>query len=404
MVKISLITIGNEILLGKTVNTNLAFIGMQLSNNGLGLAYEVTIPDDQNAIIAALEELWAKSDVVITSGGLGPTRDDITKKSIAEFFQTQLEFRDDVWDDIKLLYQRKNKSIPEIVRTQAEVPKGFSTIQNRSGTAPGLHFQTDGKNFFALPGVPYEMKPMVTEYIIPFLKKQYSPKEFYCKTIHTIGILEAELSERVSDIEPPLDTNIAFLPQLGKVDIRIYGNNKNGFQKTIDKIEDRLGKYIYGYDDDTIVGLCHEKLLRSGKKLTVAESCTGGLIQNLFTNNSGSSNYFAGGVISYSNEAKMKLLGVKESTLEKFGAVSEETVGEMLRGVRTLFDADYAIAVSGIAGPTGGTKEKPVGLVFIGVNIEGKLLVKKFDFSGDRLQVKQQSAENAIYLLLKNLS
>lgn len=404
MIKITLITIGNEILLGKTVNTNLAFIGTQLSNNGFVLTRELTIPDDQPSIISTLNELWAKSDTVITTGGLGPTRDDITKKSIAEFFQTHLEFREDVWNDIKLLYRRKNKPIPEIVKTQAQVPQGFNVIRNSVGTAPGMHFQTEEKNFFALPGVPYEMKPMVTEYILPFLRKKYGPKEFYCKTIRTIGILEAEISQLLDDIKSTPNTNIAFLPKLGLVDIRIYGNKKDEFQKIISKIKERLSEHIYGYDDDTVVGLCHEKLMHSGKKLAVAESCTGGLIQNLFTNNQGSSNYLEGGVVSYSNDAKMKLLGVKESTLRKFGAVSKETVKEMLEGVRALFDVDYAIAVSGIAGPTGGTREKPVGLVYIGVNIEGKLLVKRFNFSGDRLQIKKQSAENAIYLLLKSIS
>lgn len=404
MIKITLITIGNEILLGKTVNTNLAFIGTQLSNNGFVLTRELTIPDDQPSIISTLNELWAKSDTVITTGGLGPTRDDITKKSIAEFFQTHLEFREDVWNDIKLLYRRKNKPIPEIVKTQAQVPQGFNVIRNSVGTAPGMHFQTEEKNFFALPGVPYEMKPMVTEYILPFLRKKYGPKEFYCKTIRTIGILEAEISQLLDDIKSTPNTNIAFLPKLGLVDIRIYGNKKDEFQKIIRKIEERLSEHIYGYDDDTVIGLCHEKLMHSGKKLAVAESCTGGLIQNLFTNNQGSSNYLEGGVVSYSNDAKMKLLGVKESTLRKFGAVSKETVKEMLEGVRALFDVDYAIAVSGIAGPTGGTREKPVGLVYIGVNIEGKLLVKRFNFSGDRLQIKKQSAENAIYLLLKSIS
>jgi nicotinamide-nucleotide amidase len=404
MIKITLITIGNEILLGKTVNTNLAFIGTQLSNNGFVLTRELTIPDDQPSIISTLNELWAKSDTVITTGGLGPTRDDITKKSIAEFFQTHLEFREDVWNDIKLLYRRKNKPIPEIVKTQAQVPQGFNVIRNSVGTAPGMHFQTEEKNFFALPGVPYEMKPMVTEYILPFLRKKYGPKEFYCKTIRTIGILEAEISQLLDDIKSTPNTNIAFLPKLGLVDIRIYGNKKDEFQKIISTIKERLSEHIYGYDDDTVVGLCHEKLMHSGKKLAVAESCTGGLIQNLFTNNQGSSNYLEGGVVSYSNDAKMKLLGVKESTLRKFGAVSKETVKEMLEGVRALFDVDYAIAVSGIAGPTGGTREKPVGLVYIGVNIEGKLLVKRFNFSGDRLQIKKQSAENAIYLLLKRIS
>ncbi len=403
MIKISLITIGNEILLGKTVNTNLAFIGNELSKIGLLLHQSVTIKDESEVILKTLEKIEKESDVVITTGGLGPTKDDVTKKSIAKFFSKDLEFREAIWSHIKELYHQKNMQIPEIVKTQAKVPIGFKTIKNKYGTAPGLHFQDKRKNFFAFPGVPSEMKEMVKDYLIPTLRKNYQTKPIYIKTIRTIGILEAEISERLNDVLETQNVSIAFLPQPGMVGIRVYGTKLNEFNTIVNMIEKQISEFIYGYDEDTIVELCHKKLLSQNKTLAVAESCTGGLIQNLFTNNSGSSKYLLGGIVSYSNKAKMDLLNVRKETIEKLGAVSEQTVKEMLQGVKEKFYSNYAIAVSGIAGPTGGTPEKPVGLVFIGVNIEGNILIKKFNFSGTREQIKEKSAINSIYLLLKNI-
>lgn len=403
MIKISLITIGNEILLGKTINTNLAFIGNELAKIGLPLYKSVIVKDNGKDILRALEELWQISDILITTGGLGPTKDDVTKRSIAKFFHKNLEFREEIWMNIKRLYKQKNVLIPEIVKIQAEVPKGFKAIESKYGTAPGLHFQNNNKNFFGFPGVPSEMEEMVKGYLIPFLRKNYQTKSFFLKTIRTIGLLEAELSRRLKDVRETHNISMAFLPQFGMVDIRVYGTNLNEFNAMINMIEKRIGEFVYGYNEDNIVALCHKKLLSQNKTLAVAESCTGGLVQNMFTNNSGSSKYLLGGIVSYSNEAKMRLLNVREETLEKFGAVSEQTVKEMLQGVKEKFNSNYAIAVSGIAGPTGGTPEKPVGLVFVGVNIEGNIIIKKFNFSGMRKQIKEKSAINSIYLLRKNL-
>ena len=403
MIKVSLIIIGNEILLGKTINTNLAFIGNELAKIGLPLYQSVTVKDNGKDILRALEELWGKSDILITTGGLGPTKDDVTKRSIAKFFHKDLEFKEEIWMNIEKLYNQKNIRIPEIVKIQAEVPKGFNTIENKYGTAPGLHFQNNNKNFFAFPGVPSEMEEMVKGYLIPFLRKNYQTKSFFLKTIRTIGLLEAKLSGKLKDVRETHNISMAFLPQLGMVDIRVYGTDLNEFNAMINMIEKRIGEFVYGYNENNIVELCHKKLLSQNETLAVAESCTGGLVQNMFTNNSGSSKYLLGGIVSYSNDAKMRLLNVRKETLEKFGAVSKQTVKEMLQGVREKFNSNYAIAVSGIAGPTGGTPEKPVGLVFIGVNIEGNIIIKKFNFSGTRKQIKEKSAINSIYLLLKNL-
>ncbi len=403
MIKISLITIGNEILLGKTINTNLGFIGNELTKIGLQLNRSVTIKDECGIILDTLKDLWCKSDIVISTGGLGPTNDDVTKKSVAKYFGKKLEFNENIWLDIQKLYEKKSKTIPQIVKTQAEVPAGFKTIKNKYGTAPGLHFQDSNKNFFAFPGVPSEMKEMVKGYLIPFLEMTFQIKLFYIKTIRTIGILEAEISEKLRNIKYTQNISIAYLPQPGMVDIRVYGTDLNEFNTIINLIEDSIGGFIYGYDEDSIIELCHNKLINQKKTLAVAESCTGGLVQDMFTNNSGSSKYLLGGIVSYSNKAKMVLLNVRNNTLKDFGAVSEQTVKEMLQGVREKFKSNYAIAVSGIAGPTGGSPEKPVGLVFVGVNIGGKIIIQRYNFSGTRKQIKEKSAIHSIYLLLKNI-
>lgn len=401
MTKIGLITIGNEILLGKTINTNLGFIGEQLSLIGLPLSQSATIRDNEQDIWHTLNKMWSESDVVITTGGLGPTIDDLTKKTIARFFHKDLVFREEIWQKIQNLFTLRNLTIPKINRTQAFVPQDFITIDNDYGTAPGLHYNIENKDFFALPGVPSEMKPMIVNYIIPFLKTHYPIRPFYQKTIRTFRISESALAEKLSDIEIEDNVEIAFLPQLGKVDIRIYGFSQQNFHKAITSITNKISDYIYGYNDDTILRLVHNKLFSSKLTLSIAESCTGGLIQSQITSNPGSSNYFIGGIVSYSNEVKKNLLNVKEDTLEKYGAVSEETAFEMVKNVRQLFNSDLAIAVTGIAGPSGGTKEKPVGLVYIGINIKGEILVKGFHFSGTRIQIQNKTAENALYLLLQ---
>ncbi|MBL7108191.1 MAG: competence/damage-inducible protein A [Candidatus Cloacimonetes bacterium] len=403
MKKIGLITIGTEILLGKTVNTNQTFIGNELTKIGFQLDESITIKDDNKTILGAFERMCREFDIVISTGGLGPTNDDITKKCIAKFFKKNLKFREEIWRKIEKSYTQKNMEIPKIVRTQAEVPEDFIAIENNFGTAPGLHFKEKGKHFFAFPGVPSEMKPMVKNYLLPFLKNKYRNRSFYLKTIRTFGIREAVLAEKLDYINESKNVKIAFLPQLGKVDIRVYGSNKHEFHFTIREIKKKIKKFIYGYDDDTIPKLCHEKLIKRKKTLAIAESCTGGLIQNLFTNHSGSSKYLLGGIVSYSNNAKMKLLNVREKTLQKFGAVSSQTIEEMLKGVKKRFQSDCAIAVSGIAGPTGGSEQKPVGLVFIGINIDGKNIIREYHLSGDRMQIKKKAAMSAIHLLLKNI-
>ena len=400
MAKIIYVAIGNEILIGKTINTNESFIGTQLASAGIPLESSITTKDDKEIILKTFEDCWEHYNVVIVTGGLGPTHDDVTKYAICDFFKKELRFDSSVWEAIQKMYAMKDIPIPEIVKTQAEIPHGFTPLPNKKGTAPGLYFSANNKHFFALPGVPSEMKSMFVGHVIPILQKNFSTHPVFQKTIRTIGIPESFLYTDTQNVTETAQTKIAFLPKPGMVDIRVYGTSEQEVKEIINRLLENIPpKNIYGFDDDTIEETFHKKMVTSRKTVSAAESCTGGLIQSLITNNAGSSEYFLGGVVSYSNEAKMNLLGVKESTLEKFGAVSEETVREMALGVQKLMGSDYAIAVSGIAGPDGGTDDKPVGLVYIGTFGKSGLVITKNNFSGTRIEVKKKTALTALHQL-----
>lgn len=404
MTKIVYISIGNEILIGKTVNTNEAFIGSQLADIGMPLEKTITIKDERETILNLLKSCWEKYDIIIVTGGLGPTHDDVTKSAICKFFKKELVFKNSVWNDIKKLYNEENQTIPEIVKTQAEIPEGFIALANKRGTAPGLYYSSNNKKIFVLPGVPAEMKHLFIENIIPMIKKQYHTTPLFQKTIRTIGIPESLLYTKTEEIKESEHTKIAFLPKPGMVDIRVYGFMEKEVNMFINHLQNKIPEEnIYGFDDENIVSIFHKKMLDSRKTISAAESCTGGLIQNLITNNAGSSEYFLGGIVCYSNDAKMRLLKVQRSTIQKFGAVSRETVKEMVVGVQNLMESDYAIAVSGIAGPGGGLKEKPVGLVYIGVIGKSGLDITKNNFSGNRLAVKKKTAFTALHQLSKTL-
>jgi len=400
MAKIIYVAIGNEILIGKTINTNEGFIGAQLTSAGIPLETSITIKDDKEIIIKTLENCWKHYDVVIVSGGLGPTHDDVTKYAIADFFKKELIFDSSAWVNIQQMYEVKDLPIPEIVKTQAEIPQGFTPLPNKKGTAPGLYYSENDKHFFALPGVPSEMKGMFVEHVIPILQKNFPANPIFQKTIRTIGIPESILYTKTIGVQETSITKIAFLPKSGMVDIRVYGTSEQEVEKIIHKFLKIIpSQNIYGFGEDSIEKVFHRKMMSSGKTVSAAESCTGGLIQSLITNNAGSSEYFLGGVVSYSNEAKMKLLGVGRATLDTFGAVSKETVREMVLGVQKLLGSDYAIAVSGIAGPDGGTEDKPIGLVYIGTFGNSGLVITKNNFSGPRIEVKTKTALTALHQL-----
>ncbi len=401
--KAELITIGDEILLGKVINTNAAYIGEKLSRIGVSLRQQITVPDEREVLVGVLSASLERCDVVITTGGLGPTRDDTTKSVLAELFHTRLVRDEAVLEDLR---ERYGQDLPTAVLTQAEVPESAVVIPNSVGTAPGLIFEKGEKRLVALPGPPNELKPMFESVVIPELEKARSGELFMEKTFRTVGIREAEIEDRVGKVleeMPGLSYGLAAHPY--QVDIRLFctcGTREEGErilgegEKVLDK---QFGKAIFTKDDrplEEIVGV----MLRAGNKtVALAESCTGGLISKRITEISGSSAYFEGAFVSYSNRWKEKLLGVSEGTLAAHGAVSEETAREMAENVREKAGTDIGLSVTGIAGPTGGTKDKPVGLVYMALSDGERTVARRFNFRGDREPVRYRASQAALNML-----
>jgi len=319
--KVAVISIGNEILLGKTTNTNLTYIGEKLAKIGLDLDVNKTIKDNVEDISSTLLYFWENYDIVITTGGLGPTNDDITKQVIADFFDKKLNFIDEIWENIKTRFEKRGIKIPEINKNQALVPNDFQYLINNFGTAPGLFYQNNNKLFFALPGVPTEMKHLLDDKIIPILQSKFNFEPYFIRTIHTYNIAESALAEILQPIQIPSEIKLAYLPQTGRVDLRFSGQNQTLIESTINKISPNIKKYIFGFDEENVSKLFHNTMLQNKLTISVAESCTGGLVQKMITDNSGSSKYFLGGIVTYDNKIKEKVLHVEAEVLNKFGAV-----------------------------------------------------------------------------------
>jgi nicotinamide-nucleotide amidase len=403
---IGLITIGNELLSGFTVNTNASWLGQQLLQKGILVTWHVTIGDQKDTIRMALDRVPENVSVVIITGGLGPTHDDVTFKTLLEYFDTEPVFDEDYWQKLIQRMARRGLGLPEINRNQALRPKKGSVLPNNVGSARGLHLSNERLDVFALPGVPREMKSMFQRAVLPKLTQQV-PTSLHVKTIRTTGIMESALAEKLKGVLPPDSlVQMAYLPEFIGVNIRLVSHDKVALEHLSRKIEEKARKYIYGYDDtmlETVVG----QLLKEQKRtVATAESCTGGLLSHRLTNVPGSSVYMMGGIIAYSNAVKMSSLKVKETTLTQHGAVSEETATEMAQGVRTLLSTDFGVSITGIAGPTGGTETKPVGLVYIGLADGENTWVRKFHFVKDRTlnkRLSSQAALNMLRLRLMNL-
>lgn len=400
----AIISIGNEILLGKTLNTNLQYLATQMALQGLAVEYAVTIRDELYEIIATLGECWSRYDIVICTGGLGPTADDITKTAIVEYFGGELIFREDIWKHVTQRFAVRGMDVPQLNRNQALVPSGFTPLQNDQGTAPGLYFAEGQKSFFALPGVPLEMEHLYQAHIRDILKEKYGVEAVIQRNIHTHGISESALAELLSDFKVPAGVNLAWLPQTGRVDLRLYGQNEPLIKQTMESMTAKVHNYIWGYDEDSPVSRLAELLLARGWTISCAESCTGGLVQKILTDLPGSSTYFHGGIVSYSNQMKAELLAVKTDTLSRFGAVSAETAEEMVSGLVRLCQTEVSVSVTGIAGPDGGSQEKPVGLVYFGFSIPGKKWTNRQIFSGTRASIRHKAAEHAIICLIKEIT
>jgi nicotinamide-nucleotide amidase len=406
-----IITIGDEILIGQIVDTNSAWIAQKLNHIGIRIKQISSVSDAREAILKALDEAKKRADVVLITGGLGPTNDDVTKAALCEYFNSKLVINEKALADITVLFNSRGFSVSEVNRKQAEVPDKAVPIQNSTGTAPGLWFEQDNKIFVSMPGVPYEMMAMMEKTIIPKLAKRFVTPTIVHRTVLTQGIGESYLAHKIKSWEDslPKEMKLAYLPSPGMVRLRITAidNNRERIQDNVDKqVEELVGiidEYVYGYDDQRLEEIVGQLLKEANKTLSIAESCTGGQVAHLITSIPGSSAYFKGALVPYDNQMKVKLLGVKKETLEKYGAVSEETVKEMAAASNKYFDTDYSIAISGIAGPSGATPEKPVGLVWIGIGTPYGIVTNKFLFGDNRERTILKSAISAINMLRKEL-
>ena len=406
-----IITIGDEILIGQIVNSNAAWIGDRLTSIQVDVHSTSVVGDDSRQIMQEFKRVTDAFDIVLITGGLGPTHDDITRKCIVDFFKTQLVVDEDVLCDIKKFFEIRNRPLTKTNEDQALVPQICTPIRNPRGTAPGMWIEKDDKIFVAMPGVPIEMKGMMETFIIPRLEAKVDKKKMFVrKNLLTTGIPESTLFDRLGNLDELLEGNkMAFLPnQFGvRMRLTVEGETEETAQNKLDEIEQKIralvGRYIYGKEEDTLEEVISRLLIDRGLKIAIAESCTGGLISNRITNISGSSTFFERGVITYSNAAKVEILHVDEDTIQKNGAVSLEVVRQMAEGVRAVSGSDIGIGVTGILGPTGATESKPVGLVFIGVCDDKICAAKEFRFGDDRLLNKDRASQAALEMLRRNL-
>lgn len=398
--KVAIVSIGNELLLGKTINTNFSWLAEQLSQLGFAVAVNIVIADISTEIRSALEQTWTNYDIVIFTGGLGPTEDDISKAEIASFFGKELLFDDSIWAKVVAMFERRGLSVPLINRNQAIVPQGFIALNNELGTAPGLHYQAEQRYFFALPGMPMEMKHLFEVGVKPLICENFSLTPIYQKTIHTFGIGESALAEKLSSFVCPDNINLAWLPQTGRVDLRLYGHDRESVSNAVSQICALASEYIWGFDEETPFSLLHRMLIERNLSLSVAESCTGGMIQERIVGQADASVYFVGGVVSYANDIKNRILAVSNQTLVEHGAVSAECAMQMAEGVRKLMNSDLSLSVTGIAGPSGGSPDKPVGTVFFGISSESGTITHHVIFNGTRDSIRYKATEFAVIKLI----
>ena len=398
---VSIINIGDELLIGQVVNTNASTMSRLLTAAGMDVHKTMVVGDERQAIWDAVDEAMHESDAVLVTGGLGPTKDDITKKLLCEYFGSELVESSVALDNVKRIFESRGYELTPVNRAQALVPKCCEVLNNDLGTAPCMWFP--GKTVLvSLPGVPFEMEWLMRNRVIPKLQETFHTEVITTKNILVQGIGESFLSDLIEPWELALPANIklAYLPVAGMVKLRltVHGNYDPSILKGL---YDFAGQYIVGEDCETLDELVHKTLIERCKTLTTAESCTGGNIARLLTAQAGASAYFKGGIIAYSNEVKESALGVKHSTLEAHGAVSEETVREMVEGVRERLGADYAIATTGIAGPTGGTPEKPVGTVWVAVCSKDETVTQLMHYGDRRQQTIDRTTNQAYSMLMK---
>ena len=405
-----IITIGDELISGYKVDTNSAFIARQLTRIGLNVKYKSSVGDSVSAMEEGFHLALQRAKVIITTGGLGPTDDDITKKAIVKVFKRNLIFNEEILEDLKKRFAKRGIEMPAINQNQALLPQGATLFPNKYGSAVGICIPEKGRVFISLPGVPFEMEQIMTDEVIPYLKELSHDQTIKVVSLKTIGIIESKLAELITDgLKLKQNVKLAYLPSPGGIELRISATAEHeneadeAVQKTLREIETRVGRYIFGHDEDTLESVVGQLLLDNDRTLAVAESCTGGQLGMQITAIPGSSKYFLGGIISYSNDVKIDQLRVDKEIIEKYGAVSEECAISMAKGCRELFDSDYALSVTGIAGPDGGTDEKPVGLTYIGLSSIHDTFAKEFNFGSLRKTNRTRAIYAALEMLRRNI-
>ncbi len=411
--KAEVLSIGDELLIGQVINTNQAFIAEKLNSVGIAVDRMTTVGDQEETILQSFSQAFANHDVVLVTGGLGPTHDDITRTAVCKFFHTDLVVNDETLVRVRRFFERRGLLPRKINEDQALVPRSCTVIQNDHGTAPGYLFEQEGKRFIAMPGVPFEMKAMMESFVLPYFSSRASGFVIQHRTLKTTGIGESFLAEQIGDVnalfKPGDGVTLAFLPgPTGtRVRITVRANSVDGAKARIEAVEQgirsKAGKYIYAAGDEELEEVVGRLLLERNLTLSVAESCTGGLIAHRITNVPGSSNYFERSYVTYSNESKLAELGVPESLITAHGAVSREVAEAMATGARLKSNTDIGLSTTGIAGPTGGSDEKPVGLVWIGYSDQSGSLALRFNFGDDRRRTKERAAQAALELVRRKL-
>ncbi len=403
-----LLTIGDEILYGQIVDTNSQWMSVELSNAGIKVVRKTSVGDIESEILTAVAEAERRVDIVLITGGLGPTSDDLTKPCLAKYFNCELKIHDEALAEVTAFFKQRGRELTEINRQQAALPVCCEKITNAVGTAPGMWFERNGKVFVSMPGVPHEMKRMMTDLIIPKLKNAFKTPVIHHKVIRTIGLGESFLAEKIAEWEKALPDHVklAYLPSLGEVKLRLtsVGDSLDSLKEESEELTEKLKTYIapfiFGYGEDPIEVVIGKTLKQKKLTLAIAESCTGGYLSHLITSIPGSSDYFLGSMIPYAYEVKMRQLGVKPETLEKYGAVSEPTIIEMANIVRAKFNTDIGVATSGIAGPGGATPDKPVGTVWIAYSDKHQTVTKRLQLSTDRM-INIKAASVAVLNLIR---
>lgn len=400
--KAEIITVGTEILLGDILNTNTHYLSNELANMGVDVYYQITVGDNEKRLLNQLEESFKRSDLVILTGGLGPTEDDITKEVCAKYFNLEMEFHQLSWDKIIEIHNKMKKTPTENNRKQAYFPIGSTILPNEYGTAPGCIMEKGNKTIIVMPGPPREMKPMFDNFVKPFLQKK-SDYILKSKVIRIIGVGESKVENDLLDlIQKQINPTIATYAKDGECTVRITAKGKNLdeaenlISPVANEIKNRFKEAVYGEDETTIEDEVAKLLVKNNLTIAVAESCTGGMVSSSLINYPGISSVFMEGCVTYSNEAKMMSLNVKEETLNSVGAVSEQCAREMAEGVAARHNTNIGLSTTGIAGPEGGSEEKPVGLVYMGIKINNKTIVKKYIFNGDRQQIRYRACKTLL--------